>query len=92
MNHPSKFEYQKAASEHEAAFILCTRNPEFIAIVHKFRTIVARDLYHTTNPTRPVRGLPLLLEVINPPESTPQFEGSFDRMAQWFYNYLKRNS
>lgn len=91
MSHQPKFEYYEAASDQEAAFILCTRNPYFKAKVLKFRTIVERDLYHTGNPVRSVKNLPLLLEVSAPPDITPQFLGSFDRMVQWFYNYLKRN-
>ncbi len=96
MNQPKYvlIENNKAASElSEAAFILCTRNPKFIAEIKTFRTLSAMDEYVPTNQYIQVRkNLPIILEVkeIEDDFSEKELANALKYMAKWyFYNCMK---
>lgn len=91
MNQPKYvlIENNKAASEpSEAAFILCTRNPKFLAEIKTFRTLSAMDEYVTKNQFIQVRkNLPIILEVSEIEESftEKELETALKYMAKWYY-------
>lgn len=96
MNQPKYvlIENNKAASEpSEAAFILCTRNPKFIAEIKTFRTISTMDDYVPTNQFIQVRkNLPIILEVteIEDEYTEKELANALKYMAKWyFYNCMK---
>lgn len=97
MNQPKYvlIENNKAASEpSEAAFILCTRNPKFIAEIKTFRTLSTMDDYVPTNQFIQVRkNLPIILEVteIEDDFSEKELANALKYMAKWyFYNHLTK--
>lgn len=86
----------KAASENsEAAFILCTRNPKFLAEIKTFRILKELDSYIPTNPYIQIRdNLPIILEVveIEEPYTEKALQGALKYMAKWYYYNVISNS
>lgn len=91
MNQPKYvlLENNKAASESsEAAFILCTHKPKFMAEIKQFRTLSELDSYSTENLFVQVRdNLPIILQVVEVEEehTLNQLLSALKYMAKWYY-------